>query len=258
MKNMFYSLVKVSLLLIILFMMPLSLFADNENSQIKACAEPWPPFDYIEHGKTQGINVHMNQQTFESLNIPLKIIIMPWKQCWKLVQNGKIDVALMVSKKQQRQVDVYYSSLPTDKLHYVWVTNSNTNNNKICQQSICPDLETNDWKVGLVEGNSYSKELLACLNQKKNANDIIYQPTLSSAVRKLLADQIQLVPTVKSIAEYFKEQLEIHNLHVCQNTLFSKDYYTVFSRKSAFKSEQYLSIEAVKTAYDQVLTTKVK
>ncbi|UTW43110.1 transporter substrate-binding domain-containing protein [bacterium SCSIO 12844] len=239
---------------------PLVTFASTNQSsiQIKACAEPWPPFDYIEHGKTQGINVQMNQQIFESLNIPLKIIIMPWKQCWKLVQNGKIDVALMVSKKQQRQVDVYYSSLPTDKLDYVWVTSSNVNYDKICQQSICPDLETNGWKVGLVEGNSYSKKLLACLNQKKNANDIIYQPTLSSAVRKLLADQIQLVPTVKSIAEYFKEQLKIHHLHVCENTLFSKDYYTVFSKISAFKSEKYPSIEAVKTAYDQVLTTKVK
>ncbi|MCF6766060.1 transporter substrate-binding domain-containing protein [Thiotrichales bacterium 19S3-7] len=250
-----HFLTKVGLILTLFLIIPLNSFANDAGQTIKACAEPWPPFDYIEDGNVQGKDVQVNEKLFQQLGVSLKIIIMPWKQCWMLVKSGKVDAAFMVSKKQQRQMDVYYSQTPSNNLNYVWVTNSDINKEKVCQQTVCPNLEKNNWKVGLVTANSYSQNLLNCFKNK--ASSVLYQPTLASALRKLLLNQTQLMPMVKSIAEYYKLQANIDNLHICQTTLFSKDYYTVFSKKSTFESQKYASIEAVKSAYDQALAREI-
>lgn len=223
----------------------------NENKILTACAEPWPPFDYQENAQLKGSNIELNQHIFKKLNIPLKISIMPWQLCWQMVKSGKIDMAFMVSKKENRQSDVYYSEKPTDQLNYVWVIDQLHNPELSCTQSVCPINQDKKLKIGIINGNSYSDELSNCIKNNAQTITVKKYPTLSYAFRMLLSDQIQMIPSVDSIANYYIDRMKTNHLTVCQKTLFSKEYYSVFSKASKFSNQNYADITAVKKAYNQ-------
>ncbi|MCF6811874.1 transporter substrate-binding domain-containing protein [Thiotrichales bacterium 19S9-12] len=224
-----------------------------ESKSIIACAEPWPPFDYQKNGQVKGKDVELNKAIFQSLNVPAKIIIMPWKQCWQFIQSGKVDVAFMVSKRSYRERDAFYSAIPTNYLDYVWVTNSTVDQARVCQQTQCDQLVGSDLKLGVVAGNSYSRELAKCFSELEAEGQLVKAPTLSAIYRMLLMNKVQLVPSIDQIAQHVKDSLDTDDIKICKESLFSKNYYTVFSKKSHYSSEQYENISKLKVAFDQAL-----
>ena len=59
-----------------------------------------------------GSDISINNLLFKKLDVKVTYMIMPWSQCWKMVQSGKMDGALMVSKKKARIPYIYYPRAP--------------------------------------------------------------------------------------------------------------------------------------------------
>ncbi|WP_154648715.1 substrate-binding periplasmic protein [Fangia hongkongensis] len=222
----------------------------DEARHLTLCAEPWPPYDYKVNGQVKGKDVELNRKLFSSLGVKTTITIIPWSQCWKLVASGKIDGALMVSKKKFREKSVYYPSIPVTTAEYVWVTNEHYQARYF---DACPNLSKEKLKVGVVKGNSYNSAFLKCLSKSENRSRIVAYPNLETAIRMLMLNKIQLILAIPEIVEYYNQALHRNKVSIQGTPLFTKIYYTVLSKKSSFSHPKYKNIEAVLTAYNEAL-----
>ncbi|WP_395946885.1 substrate-binding periplasmic protein [Caedibacter taeniospiralis] len=231
------------------FIVPAVVGAQANGSTLKFCVEPWPPYDYKHDGNLLGSDVERNKKLFTQLKLELQVHIMPWKQCWKLVQAGKMDGALMVSKKTARAPYVYYPRSSMAQVNYVWVSNKNHEKQYF---DLCPNLSALNIKIGLVKDNSYSSELLRCLAKPYNNERIETYNTLEQALRMLIINKIQLIPAIPEMVEHLAQDIKLEGIVIHPTPIFGKTYYTVFSKNSSFKNAQYPSIKALSEAFDNL------
>ncbi|WP_151193358.1 substrate-binding periplasmic protein [Cysteiniphilum sp. JM-1] len=225
--------------------------AQESHSTLKFCAEPWPPYDYKHNNTVLGSDVTLNKQVLNKLDVTAQVYIMPWKQCWQLVKQGKMDGALMVSKKKAREPYVYYPETPTAHLKYTWVTNQNHQKQYF---DLCPNLSTLNLTIGLVKDNSYSSELLSCLAKSYNAKHIQTYNTLEQALRMLIMNKVQLIPAIPEVVEHLDKDIKLEGIVIHPTPIFSKTYYTVFSKKSKFSNDKYQDIEGLTKDFAKTLS----
>ncbi|WP_440615440.1 substrate-binding periplasmic protein [Cysteiniphilum sp. 6C5] len=239
-KQLFQQFLKIISLGI--YAIPILSQAQANNSTLKFCAEPWPPYDYKHNNTVLGSDVTLNKKTLTKLGIETQVHIMPWKQCWQLVKLGKMDGAFMVSRKKAREPYAYYPDAATAHVNYTWVTNQNYQKHYF---DLCPDLNKLNITIGLVKGNSYSSQLLKCLAKPDNAKHIQTYNTLEQALRMLIINKVQLIPAIAEVVEHLDKNIKLEGIVIHPTPIFSKTYYTVFSKKSKFSNDKYQNIEAL-------------
>jgi polar amino acid transport system substrate-binding protein len=249
-------------LICMLFFFPLLDFAGSrdDKSIVTMCAEPWAPFDYREQGQARGMDIEVTKFAFRELGVEYKILIMPWKQCWEYIQKGTIDIGLLVAKSEDRKEFVYYAEEPNFNLNYVFFTNYKTKQDYKIDS--CTALKQFDFKIGLTEGNAYGKKLWECLPYKdiakaKTAENIVMSRTLEYSLKKLNWNNLQLVPMIKFVGIYNAKLFELENITYYDWIIFSKPYYTIFSKKSKFENIEYKGIEGLMAQFNKSLA-KIK
>ncbi|WP_440683424.1 substrate-binding periplasmic protein [Cysteiniphilum halobium] len=234
-----------------IYVIPILSQSQENHSTLKFCAEPWPPYDYKHNNTVLGSDVTLNKQVLKKLDVTAQAYVMPWKQCWQLVKKGKMDGAFMVSKKKVREAYVYYPDTPTAHVNYTWITNQNYQRQYF---DLCPNLDALNITIGLVKDNSYSSQLLSCLAKSYNTKHIKTYNTLEQALRMLIMNKVQLIPAIPEVVEHLDKDIKLEGIVIHPTPIFSKTYYTVFSKKSKFSNHKYNSIEALTKDFAKTLS----
>ncbi|MDA7742120.1 transporter substrate-binding domain-containing protein [Francisellaceae bacterium] len=234
----------------------------HSKNLITACAEPWAPYDYIEMGQPTGIDTKIISQVLTQLNVDFKILIVPWKICWAMLKSGKADMGLMVAKDKKRMPYVSYSEIPVLKANYVFFTNQKTKQEHDLKN--CADLRKANLKIGLVANNVYDPRLWKCLGQKPDTHNhkpdkhkedkVVIDKTLEFSLKQLSWGGIQIAPVIKKIGLYSGKELGIKDLDFYPWTVYSKNFYATFSKKSHFKTRHYKNIQDFQKDFDQALS----
>lgn len=228
----------------------------TSSNNLSIVLETYPPYTFEENGQLIGIETDIARHIFSKLVIPVKFIILPWKRAWAMLKTGDADVGMAISKKQQRWNYVYYPQQPVWHASFVFFTHQQTFATLKIQG--LHDAKSNNLIIGVIDGHSYDKPFWK-VYPYKNKSKKQYHPhlrpvtTIEQAFNMLYLKRISLFPIVKDIGNYTIKQMGLSDITFYDTVLFSKPYFTVFSKKSTFKNSKYNSITEVLAAYDKEL-----
>ncbi|KAB8041032.1 transporter substrate-binding domain-containing protein [Silvanigrella paludirubra] len=226
---------------------------------LRICSGVSPP--YIEGNMeigvaSGGIEVEIIEIIFKKLNIKYKIEIIPWAKCEFGLNAGTFDASLKVSKNSERENFILYPKFPIWESNFVFFTNVETKN--LYKIESYDDVKKYKLKIGISRGNTYNKDFWESFpwidKENKKYNSLIeVSHNHEENMRKLSENKISLYPQDKLIGIYSSKTSKYKNITYYNYTLFKKDYFQVFSKKSKFSTSQYKNIYDVLNNYNSEL-----
>lgn len=95
--------------LMISFFLLLVGFHQSYAEPIQVATLNYPPFQYMEGGKIQGIAAKLVKEAFKRANVPVKIDFFPFPRAYRNIQVGESDVIFTFYYKKEREKYAYYS-----------------------------------------------------------------------------------------------------------------------------------------------------
>ncbi len=86
--------------------------AISETKQISLTFMQWPPFEFVENGIPQGIDLEIAKTTLEKLGFKVNLINYPWKRALNAAKHGEADGIFSMGKRPEREIDFFYPSEP--------------------------------------------------------------------------------------------------------------------------------------------------
>ncbi|MBF0349924.1 MAG: transporter substrate-binding domain-containing protein [SAR324 cluster bacterium] len=189
----------------------------------------WYPFTFVKDGQSSGLHVDIVTRALQDLGYEVKFEPMPWKQCLKQVELGKVDGVVSASYKDERAEFMTYpedaktvkkSRWSISVVEYVVVTMNND------PYIFAGDVKTLPQPVRAPNGYSVIDDL------KKEGVEVDAAQGDENNFKKMLRDKKGVVVTIPEVAKIFnkkyKDQFKTH-----EQPIQSKSYYFTISKKSA-------------------------
>ncbi len=83
---------------------------DLHSKELKIVTLQYPPYEYEEYGKIEGIAVDLIKEAFKRMDQPIEIKLYPFARAIKMVEKGEADAIFTLFKTQERESFVDYSN----------------------------------------------------------------------------------------------------------------------------------------------------
>ena len=143
------------ILLLSIFMFSWCLSLSSEIKEVKFCEDPWPPYTYGKVGEIteKGIATDIINELFSRMDIKVTNKLLPWKRCLLMVEKGKQDGAMMLTKNSEREEYMEFSIPIIENRDMIWYKKGNS---KIKEWNSFEDLKP--YIIGNSLGFNYGKE----------------------------------------------------------------------------------------------------
>ncbi|MBT1451745.1 transporter substrate-binding domain-containing protein [Glaciecola sp. XM2] len=165
--------------------------AQNPDSELtgqkhlKIYTETFPPYNYINDGKLQGINVEFVQAMCELANIQCEFTLYPWNRSFRAAQNNKNSGLISAARtKERREL-------------FSWIGPVSSGQSCIFKLSSRDDIQIKDqaslsqYTMGTARDNAYEK-ILEALGFTRTKNLILF-PTKNGDVRPFAAQRVDFI-----------------------------------------------------------------
>ncbi len=138
-----------------------------ENKIIKVCADPFPPYQYIdESGRMRGKDYDFVIECLRQAGYSPLVTIAPWSEIYEAFENGEQDVLFQVQDSPERVEKYYFSTI----LRYA-VTEIITLHSNLAEIKDYKSLE--NYKLGVIRGFANG----ANIDDLKKSCKVEYQDT---------------------------------------------------------------------------------
>lgn len=217
---------KITTLLLITFLtLP---FAVNAQDNFTFCYDPYPPFTLGKTGTpTGGLKVQLINAVFNELdNVNVDVILLPWKQCQKQAELGKVDGILPLFKNEQRATYLEFSDSAFDQVSAFWYNRSRYPDGIEWQDF--SDLKT--LKLGMLIGGFIDKEM----EETFEASTGIHRgKSVENLFQVLIKDRVDLIAIDDGVGRYIvKENGWEDDVAIVKKPIGLKQSYIGLSKKS--------------------------
>lgn len=202
----------------------------------------WPPYQTFENDSLGGDATETLREIFDSLNIPYRINVYPWKRAQLLVQNGEADAFFLASQNEKR--DAYASvSIPLFEQKWVWYY--------LKDSKLKPGSTTfrDKAKVSANVGSNMFNWL-----RKNGYYTTISDQTTSQLLDRLLAKRVDAILANSEVMQNILDNRNINSLEIDSTQLYDKPLRVYFSHKYLNEHKDFL--DEFNSVAEQVLIQK--
>ena len=198
-----------------------------EERVVRVAGDPYPPWTEGEAGAkaTGGVAVEIVRQLFERLGMKTLTVVYPFERGMQRIKDGSEDVILMVSKTQEREAFISFTS-PIRHSRWVFFHQKG----KDFEWSQWEDLKA--YRIGYVTGNNVGKEFPAAAEKYNYYIEEVKADTFNA--RKLLLGRIDIALTDLEVMQRIIElnpEFQ-HKLDWYDKPVFESFYHLGISKKS--------------------------
>lgn len=212
---------------------------------IKVVCDPWPPWIEGQEGgvATGGVFVEITRQLFANMGIDVEFTLMPFTRVLSSIKSGDADVALMVSKSEQRQAFGLYSSRILSSAFYLYSINT-----LFVKQMTAKQLPVKQWhswqqfsdyKIGVTRGFNYGSAFDRAVERKTLS--LYWSIAEKDLLSLLLKGRLDLVILNEHTANFLFEALpeagfENLELNKLSPSVNNPEFFLFISKKSKFNN----------------------
>lgn len=126
------------------------------SCEVSLAVDSYPPYQTQEEGKWQGLDVDLATALVEQMKCKLVIKQSPWKRSLHLLQSGRIDMMVSISKTEKRQEFAYFVGPMRQEIVALVVNANNT-----IELNALEDFKQLDKKIGVINGAYYGQNFTA-------------------------------------------------------------------------------------------------
>jgi polar amino acid transport system substrate-binding protein len=141
-----------SILKLVIFIMCIFSSAVYSSCDMSLAVESYPPYQTQVEGKWQGLDIELASALAQQIKCELTIKQSPWKRSLNLLQNGRIDMMVSVSKTPKRQDYTYFVGPMRQEIVALVI-----NTGAAIKVTGLADLATLDKKIGIINGAYYGQ-----------------------------------------------------------------------------------------------------
>lgn len=214
-----------------------------------------PPYLFEENGKMTGIDAEIIKYIFNKLGVAYNIKILPWQRCLSMLEKGQLDIGIAVTKNYKYEDYFYYPSIYSRNEEFMIFTNAETKANY--DATSLSYIRENGFKVGIIRGQSYNNRFWEIFPWNIGGN--VYNTQIETAtniennLKKLDLNRINAFPCDRIEGMFTARKLGLKNVTFYDFVSFFNPIFSVFSRRSDFKSDKYPSISALMKDYEREL-----
>jgi len=199
-------------------------------SPIRILTGNYPPFEYVENGKVQGLAVELLTEAFRRCHQEMKIEVLPWARALAETQQGQADAIFTAIKTPEREATLRFSSEALLSLNSALYSKKGA---AIRYNGNLSDLA--GYRLGLVNGTSHGVQFDSALDTGllkyvDRADDT--KPN----ILKLLAGRIDLIVADRFVVTYYMRANNWQDqLTELSPILHSSAGYLAFNRNPALE-----------------------
>lgn len=168
-----------------------------EQRPVRLCFNHYPPYvfgDEIAGAEPSGgLKVELARQVFAELGVPLRLTVLPFQRCLKLIESGVMDGALPLAQTQERERYMTFSG-PANPQSYVFVYRRARFPDGLRWDNID---ELTRWRLLLNLGSAVDAEMEARFSR---VAPILRSPDLKTLLLMLNADRADLGAMDRQVA----------------------------------------------------------
>ncbi len=199
---------------------------------VKMVADPWPPWIVPQgNGKPSGFAIDIVDEIFTRLKIKNEITIVPFKRGLKMVEEGDADLAIFVSKNEQRSRYMIFTEPIEETQFLLYYSDKWKNFHWKNWQELIP------FRIGIVRGFNYGNQWLTAVNKYKlNVQAVGDNQQL---IKMLLLGRVDLAIIEFNSAEHFIENNPQYKGRITATTkaIFQSVNRLAISKKSLLVSQ---------------------
>lgn len=208
--------------------------------------EEWKPYEYVENGEMKGIDVDIVHTIMNRLNIPYKIMLVPWPRALKMLKTGKADTCFSVSYASSREDFLFYTEdqkafaetgvMPKD---YMYISDYVFFIRKLHETSLkyesYDQIIADGYRVGINQDYTYTPEFLEA---KLNTVTHIHP---KDSFKALMAGEIDVFACEKALGlAYTKEMNLSEEITYISKPIFTKPYLLPFAKNSTYPQAEHV------------------
>ena len=154
---------------------------------LKLVTLSYPPYEYMEGDKVEGIVVRLLREAFGRLGHDLEIEVLPWKRALLMARQGSVDGIFTVYKTEERLKFLDYSeTVVMPQVVSIWALRGSD----IPYDGTMASLS--EVSIGVVHGVSYGEKADTAI-EDGTLEKLDYAPNSSHNIKKLLAGRTDAV-----------------------------------------------------------------
>ncbi|ASP37063.1 ABC transporter substrate-binding protein [Labrenzia sp. VG12] len=154
---------------------------------LKLVTLSYPPYEYMEGDKVEGIVVRLLREAFGRLGHDLEIEVLPWKRALLMARQGSVDGIFTVYKTEERLKFLDYSeTVVMPQVVSIWALRGSNLPYDGTMESL------SEVSIGVVHGVSYGDKADKAI-EDGTLKKLDYAPNSSHNIKKLLAGRTDAV-----------------------------------------------------------------
>jgi len=215
------NLVRILTIALVTFYLSVTAQADT----VKLVTLEYPPYEYHDGDKADGIAVRIVQEAFRKMGKDVSIEVLPWKRALHMTKTGDADAIFTAYKNDERVTFLDYSeTVLMPQVLSVWVKKGSD----IAFDGTMESIASAD--IGLVDGISYGAVVDDAI-KAGTLKSLDYAPESSNNIKKLMGGRIDAVIMNKYGAmHHLKQQNGLGEVVELQPEISSVPSYIAFSK----------------------------
>jgi polar amino acid transport system substrate-binding protein len=223
-RNIVHSIFRLSF-----FFMPIFSSAVYSSCDMSLAVDSYPPYQTQVEGKWQGLDIELAIALSQQMKCELTIKQSPWKRSLHLLQNGRIDMMVSVSKTPQRQGFTYFVGPVRQEIVALVI-----NTGAAIKITALADLAKLDKKIGIINGAYYGQSFTKKYEKDRQFKDQFeVSNNTQDNIKKLAARRISgFLNDPFYIADLIRKQKVTEPLSFHSFVINQDPVYFGFSKKS--------------------------
>jgi polar amino acid transport system substrate-binding protein len=191
----------------------------------------WAPYQYLsDTNQPKGAQIDLLNSIAAEAHCKLNYIQQPFSQNISGIKNGKIDLMADTTITSQRQRFAYFSDAYRHEILLLYVKKERVTS---CKDKSLDDLLSNQFRIGLTQGNYYGEKVKAIQYNLKHSNNIVYMVENKDGMTALLNAEIDGFFEDPIVLAYeLKRRNLLGQIKSCRIEIYAGEVSLMFSRKT--------------------------
>ncbi len=212
-------------ILVIFILHPFTFAQSNCPKKLKVGWETAKPFQFLENGKVNGLDVEVFTLVMNSLGCPFQFEEIPWERHLKEVENGQTDVAMGASITPERKKWGLFSIPYSGEAVYLYGHKDHVTRFQFKNERELADLKI---KIGVIAGSYLGDEFDQLIREKKLIKNVnLFEFTSEKQLIDLLLTKRIDGFLYGGVSLNFHKQIAHH-----PQKMFEHEAFFMFSKKT--------------------------
>lgn len=192
------------------------------KQKLKLVADPYPPYQFIDHGEIVGVDHDLVKTAFQLSGIEIEVNLHSWDDCIELMETGEVDGLFQITPTPDREEQFAFSKLMrTAQTVYL----GNSSSNVILSHFASHAEILTRHSLGLVEGYAYHPEVDELDNKQKT-----FYSSQEALLQALSHKDIDLALMDIGVAKHLSNGLGLDNIIVLPGHAIERKLHVAFQK----------------------------